>query len=60
MRIKGNKGGRRREGGMRLEATAYTYRLCGIASQLEQIQIDRVFEKYVGGGGGEGGAAAYI
>jgi len=27
----------------------------GIASQLKQIQIERVSEQYVGGGGGEGG-----
>ena len=32
----------------------------GIVSQLEQIQIERVSEHYVAGGGGEGGGAAYI
>jgi hypothetical protein len=33
----------------------YIQTVRGIASQLEQIQIEHEFEKYVGGGGGEGG-----
>ena len=33
----------------------YIQTVRGIALQLEQIQIERVFEKYVVGGGGEVG-----
>ena len=33
----------------------YIQTVRGIASQLEQIQIEHEFEKYVGGGHGEGG-----
>ena len=35
----------------------YLQTVRGIASQLEQIQIEHEFEKYVGGGGGEGGGS---